>query len=88
MKNTELLIPIAIFSTLLFLAGIGNGVLSYCWSCSSQYLDLRKPIHYVLFPHTIGYYTGRVLGYPYGEDKRYESNCDNIFNHTLEGPRK
>lgn len=88
MKKTELLIPIAIFSTLLFLAGIINGALSYGWSCSSQYLDLRKPIHYVLFPHTIGYYTGRALGYSYGEKRNYETMCDNIFNHTLKGPRR
>ena len=71
----EVIIGLSIF---MFLLGIGNGLVSYYHYCENQYLDLRKPIHYVLFPHTVGYYFGRILGFPYGEDQTHIS-CNTIF---------
>ena len=90
--ETEECVPNNIFVPLLlagmmFIVGIGNGIFSHVWSCDSAYLDFRKPIHYILFPHTAGFYLGRALSYPYGEDKSY-SLCENIFNHTLKGPKE
>ena len=78
-----------ILGAILFMIGIGigNGMFSYAGSCHTAYLDFRKPIHYIVAPHTFGYYLGRVLSHSYGEDKSY-SNCENIFNHTLEGPKE
>ena len=72
----------------MFIIGILNGLTSYSHSCYSQYLDMRKPVHYVFFAHTAGYYSGRALGFPFGEDKHYETMCDDILNHTLKGPRE
>jgi len=71
----------------LGLLGVCNGLASYTGYCDTQYLDFRKPIHYVLFPHTVGYYLGRILAHPYGEDRSY-TICYNIFNHTMKGPIK
>lgn len=68
------------------IVGICNGLASFSNSCSGQYLDLRKPINYIMFPHTAGYYLGRTLGFPHGE-KASESYCSTIFNQTLRGPR-
>lgn len=75
---------------LLIVIGTLNGATSVNsgYGCNDAYLDLRKPVHYVVFPHTIGYYLGRIIAHPYGEKKHYETQCDNIFNHTLKGPRE
>lgn len=79
----QIVIGVSLF---IFALGIGNGVFSTVGPCYSQYLNFRKPIHYVAFPHTIGFYVGRILNFPYGEDRSYTS-CENIFNHTIEGPK-
>jgi len=70
----------------IFMAGTMSGLCSLNSHCGDQYLDLRKPVHYIIFPHTIGYYLGRVVGFPYGDERKYKNNCHNVFNHTLEGP--
>ena len=77
---------IAFLSLLMFIVGIGNGVFSWVWSCRSAYLDMRMPIHYILMPHTVGYYLGRAISYPIGAE--HVTSCDTIFNQTMEGPRK
>lgn len=66
--------------------GIGNGIFSYTNDCDRQYLNLRKPINYIVFPHTIGFYIGRAIGHDYGESTTFKTRCDSIFNETLKGP--
>lgn len=68
----------------LFVVGIMNGATSRSHSCFHAYLDLTKPIHYIGFPHTAGYYLGRALTKSYSED-RFISKCDNTFNPILKG---
>jgi hypothetical protein len=81
---TDIKIGIVIIQLFFGIVGIGNGLISMGNGCSSQYLDLRKPIHYIVIGHTAGFYLGKVLGYPYGETREYKI-CGSIFNETLEG---
>lgn len=85
-NNNEFILSIFILTLILFAGGIGNGLFSWSHSCSSAYLDMRKPIHYILIPHTVGYYTGRAMGYSIG--KEHVTSCSTIFNQTLHGPRE
>lgn len=68
---------------LVFIVGIGNGAFSRANSCYGAYLDMRMPIHYIFFPHTIGYYVGRALTHSIGSNDG--SQCSTIFNKTLRG---
>ena len=69
----------------IMMIGIGNGMFSWVHSCSNQYLNLRVPANYIFFPHTIGYYIGRMITFDFKIDKF--SYCHTIFNQTLEGPK-